>query len=117
MLTQQQRGRFSEAIDRLAGDEQTFLRVAGIVSEDAPILIQTAGSAIEGHDFENAATNLHKLKGMLATFIGSNEQLNFAPVVAAIRARNDLEVTEKWRKVEPQIETLMSEINDLIKAG
>ena len=117
MLTEQQRCRFSGALERLAGDENMFLRVAEIVLEDAPALIQQSRSAIEGNDFEHAVAPTHKLKGLLATFINPNGDPNFAPVMTAVRANKDVDAAEQWRKIEPQIDALMEEINQLGKTA
>jgi hypothetical protein len=113
MMTEQQRERFSGAIDRLAGDEGMFLKVAAIASEDAPKLIHQSESELSEHKFENAAASIHKLKGLLATFVSPDHNLRLDDVMKAVKADDRENAAEQWQAVKPNLHSLVAEINSL----
>lgn len=115
MLTDQQQGRFSDAIDRLAGDESMFLKVAEIVAEDAPRLISEVDSSISGNDFETAATRVHKLKGLLATFVDSENPLVFKEMMDGLKANDATQSKRAWASLKPHVLSVLEEVEALTK--
>jgi len=109
MLTKQQQGRFSDAIDRLAGDESMFLKVAEIVAEDAPRLISEVDSLISG------TTRVHKLKGLLATFVDSENPLVFKEMMDGLKANDATQSKRAWASLKPHVLSVLEEVTALTK--
>lgn len=113
-LTEQQRARFSGAIDRLAGDEEMFLEVAEVAIEDIPAMIERTNSAIGQPDSEDAAAAVHKLKGLLSTFVNPDSDLEFDTLMGALsQEESAADPVNEWESLKPQIDNLISEIEGL----
>lgn len=112
-LTENQRKRFSAALTRLDGDEETLLLLAGMVAEDAPMLLDQLKSNIQSSDSACVAATGHALKGLLSTFETGSPVSELQPLIDAARADDGDTVYSLFTVVAPALEKLVGEVRDL----
>ncbi len=113
VLTTNQRNRFSAALKRLDGDEDTLVMLAGMVAEDAPTMLERLGCEIEAKQLSDVASVGHALKGLLSTFETSAPVSELQLVIDAAR-RGDAQVaTSLYVEVRPSLDKLVVEVREL----
>jgi len=75
--------RFRPALERLDGEVSLLCEMAAITAEDLPEVKEATETALEEGDCEQAASGLHKLKGMLSTFDADGVVLDIQEVLDA----------------------------------
>lgn len=115
MITAKQRIRFSAALDRLAGDELVFLKVAEIARCDGPVLIEESRNHLMAGESEAAVKVIHKLKGLMSTFVDQSKPLGLDEVMVVAEKENSSAALEALRAKEARLFELLDEIKALPK--
>lgn len=110
-----QKRRFAEALDRVAGDEETLTLLATIVVEDAPRMIADLHTQISSQSLGDAASTAHSLKGLLSAFETGEPVSELGTLIEAARQGDRRELHAVHRQVEPKLNSLVSEIGMLAK--
>lgn len=105
--------KFGDAVLRLDGDVDLLRDMAMITSEDLPEVKQKTEASIEAGDAKEAASGLHKLKGMLSTFEADGVVLEIQDLLDAARKGAMEEVQEGYRNNREAISELIAEIRAL----
>jgi len=116
-LNESQRVRFSEALQRLAGDEDMLLMLAEIAAEDAPVLLSQLGSQIEEASLSSAARTAHALKGLLSGFVSGPPTSELQPLIAAAREDDAATTATLFSKLRPKLKALIEEIETLSRVS
>ena len=101
--------RFSAALARLDGDVDLLRKMASITSEDLPEVVRHTEAAIEDGNCEQAASGLHRLKGMLSTFESDSVALDIQDIL-------DLARQGKGDQVQAAYQQHKSSMTELIDA-
>ncbi|MDA8744322.1 hypothetical protein N9N28_06810 [Rubripirellula amarantea] len=112
-LTADQRQRFSAALTRLDGDEDTLVMLAEMVTEDAPTMVAQLESEIDSGKLEDVAQTGHALKGLLSTFETGQPVSDLQPIIEAARSGDSGEVAVLFKSAQPRLRELVSEIGNL----
>ncbi len=115
MISADQRSRFSAALARLAGDEFVFLQVAEIARCDGPVLFEESREHLKAGEFEAAVKALHKLKGLMATFVDDSKPLGLDEVMAVAEEKDASAALEVLKSKERGLNELFDEIRELPK--
>ncbi len=115
-MTDAQRKRFAEALDRLAGDEETLLMLAGIVVEDSPSMMTQLSEWASQGDMEGYARTAHALKGLLSTFETGEPVSELQSAIDSAREGNAAVVQKTHGELVPEIERLIEEIDSIAHA-
>lgn len=110
-MNSQQRTRFAEALQRVAGDEETLSVLATIAIEDAPELLDQMDQSLAGEDLESASRAAHTLKGMLGTFETNRPVSELQPFIEACRGKELGEARALHSKLSSELHTLLDEIS------
>lgn len=116
MMTQVQKHRFAEALERVAGDESTLRMLAEIAAEDAPEVLGRLKQQISQKECDDAARTAHTLKGMFSTFETGHPVSEMQALIDAGRNGNAAELTATMDELSPQLDALFEEICELSKA-
>jgi len=108
--------RFRPALERLDGEVSLLCEMAAITAEDLPEVKEATETALEEGDCEQAASGLHKLKGMLSTFDADGVVLDIQEVLDAARQGKIDEARKGYREHRGQVEELCGEIEQLANA-
>jgi hypothetical protein len=84
--------------------------MALITSEDLPDVIRETETAIEEGNGKQAASGLHRLKGMLSTFESDGVALDIQDMLDAARQRRMAEVQRAYRQHRPDIAELVQQV-------
>lgn len=102
-------------MSRLAGDEELLAAMAGMVTEDAPVLVGQLQQSLQTSELDAAAALAHKLKGMFSTFETGAPVSALQDLIHSARAGKASEADQIFRVCRPQLEQLLQEISDLTK--
>ncbi len=116
-LSESQRARFSAAIVRLDGDEETLIMLAGMVSEDAPTMLEQLRSDINSRQLNDAAQTGHALKGLLSTFETGTPVSDLQPLIDAARTGDLRTVSSLSKGLMTNLSQLIIEVRELSKNG
>lgn len=105
--------RFRQALQRLNGDSSLLQAMAKINAEDLPEIINQTDRSISEGDCSNAASNLHKLKGMLSTFETDGVVLEIQEMLDQARAGEEQELRSSYRQHRPAVDELIQQIERL----
>lgn len=67
----------ADAVDRVGGDEELLVDIAGVYLTEYPTLLEDIGKAVAGGDVAGLLHSAHTLKGSLAT-IGADQAASVA---------------------------------------
>lgn len=109
-MTEAQLKRFSEALVRLAGDEELLVAMASMVVDDVPVIINDLQSQLDQKAMTEAAAHAHKLKGMCSTFETGSPVVELEEVIHAARAGKVDEACDTFNRCRPQIKQLIDDI-------
>ncbi|MCC9658345.1 hypothetical protein [Rhodopirellula halodulae] len=112
-MTEDQRQRFAEALQRVAGDEEMLVMLANIAAEDGPPMLKQVQSSVENGNLTEAARTGHALKGLLSTFESGAPVNELQPFIDAARNEDTDTAKVAHRSVSPKLEQLMVEIQAL----
>ena len=113
-MTQQQRSRFSEALKRLADDDELLIAMGAIVLDDAPAVMDNLRKQVAENQLSEAASTAHKLKGLLSTFDTGDAVASAQQVIAAAKAGNQSECQASWSKCDQDATRLLSEVREIV---
>ncbi|TWU44299.1 hypothetical protein Q31b_18350 [Novipirellula aureliae] len=102
--------RFAEAISRLGGDEGLLREMAAITSADLPEVINETDQALCAGKSDQAASGLHKLKGMLSTFETGGATIEIEEMLSFARHREVAKAKTKFDHHRSEIDELVAEI-------
>lgn len=108
--TQKLPARFAEAVERLDGDEGLLRKMAAITAADLPEAITETEHAIRDGDVRQAASGLHKLKGMLSTFETSGVAIQIHDMLDLARKGKDSLLRQEYNARKAEIKELASAI-------
>ncbi len=112
-MTDEQKKRFAEALDRVAGDCDLLTAMASMVAEDAPGVLNDLKEQVADNDMAAVASTAHKLKGMLSTFETGGPVLELEELIADARRGNSEQVSAALDSCAGDIEKLVGEITML----
>ena len=115
-MNDQQRERFTQALDRLGNDEETLVTLAEMAVEDAPRLIDKMDDHVADQHWSEYAKTAHSLKGLLTTFETGGPVSEIQELIDEARAENGDAVSNCHRKTKPKLLGLVQEIDGLTKA-
>ncbi|WP_182869511.1 hypothetical protein [Stieleria mannarensis] len=113
-MNESQRQRFSDALVRVAGDEEILEMLAKIAAEDAPGLMSQLDDYVKQSELAEAARVGHALKGLLSTFETGEPTCELQPLIDAARAGDQSTVTSVHSAIQPDLNQLVSEIDALV---
>lgn len=113
-MTEEQRIRFAEALQRLAGDEDLLIAMGAMVLDDAPVVMAELQQQIEAGQLSQAASTAHKLKGLLSTFDVGGCLLTIQQIITAAKADDQAECAQSWSKCEREIRELLAEVRAVV---
>ena len=113
VVTNEQKQRFADALDRVAGDTELLIAIASLVSEDAPQVFENLKSQLAADELDEVAATGHQLKGMLSTFETEGPVLCLQELIHAARRGDGAETKELLHRCEMEINTLIHEIRQL----
>jgi hypothetical protein len=116
-MNDDQRTRFSDALARLDGDEETLVMLAGMVAEDAPSLVTQLHTEIQSSELSDAAGSGHALKGLLSTFETGTPVSEIQPLIDAARRSDCKAATLIFTEIRTSLETLIDEIQGISKSS
>jgi hypothetical protein len=116
VVSLEQRQRFSDALNRVAGDMGLLIAIASLVAEDAPDVFTKLRSQIAEGDLPEAAATGHQLKGMLSTFETDGPVIVLQELIYAARNGDRSEADSALKRCESQILQLIDEIKSLYEA-
>ncbi|WP_186776558.1 Hpt domain-containing protein [Rubripirellula reticaptiva] len=102
--------RFGEAIARLDGDESLLREMAAITAADLPEVIDETDQALQVGDSEQAASGLHKLKGMLSTFETGGVTVEVHEMLEMARRDGVVEAKRSFDRHRSELNDLVAEI-------
>jgi hypothetical protein len=108
-----QRDQFSEALQRVAGDEELLISLAEIASEDAPPLLDSLSKQVEDGEAKLAAQTGHALKGLLSTYETGSPVEELQAVIDLARANDVPSCQQLFRSIVPSLQRLLRQINQL----
>lgn len=114
-MNESQKARFSEALTRLAGDEEMLLILADIAVEDLPPMVGQLSEQLADGDLESAAATAHAMKGLLSSFETGTPTSELQALINAARSGNSQEAQTLYAKTKPAIEELLGEIEKLVQ--
>jgi len=109
-LNESQRSRFSDALHRVAGDEEMLIMLADIAAEDGPEMLRRLDQQVKQESFVEAAKTAHALKGLLSGFETGKPTSDLQPMIDACRAGRRAECKTIWKDLAPRLESLIDEI-------
>tara|TARA_R110002111_G_scaffold182531_1_gene248035 strand:- start:127 stop:486 length:360 start_codon:yes stop_codon:yes gene_type:complete len=112
-MTEEQKKRFAEALDRVSGDCELLAAMATMVTEDAPDVLAGLREQVAQDDMLAAAATAHKLKGMLSTFDTGGPVPELEQLISAARKGHSDEVVSTLSSCVPEVENLLKEIVSL----
>lgn len=115
-MTEQQIERFSEALERLSGDQDLLIAMAEIYVADAPEVLETLARQVEEEDTKVAATTAHKLKGMCSTFETGSPMTELEELVQSAKHGRTEAARATFKICRPQIESLLAEVTALTQS-
>jgi len=114
-LNETQKARFSEALTRLAGDEEMLLILADIAVEDLPPMVVQLSEELAEGDLQSAAATAHAMKGLLSSFETGTPTSELQALINAARSGNAEEANTLFTKTKPAIDELLGEIEILVE--
>jgi len=114
--SEQLASRFAEAVARLDGDESLLREMAAITSADLPEVIVETDRALAAGNSEQAASGLHKLKGMLSTFETGGVTVEVHEILEMTRRGDVAEAKRSFDRQRPEIDELVTEITSIAAA-
>ncbi|MCA9135838.1 MAG: Hpt domain-containing protein [Planctomycetales bacterium] len=112
-MTESQRTRFSAALQRLGGDEETLVLLAGIASEDAPQMISRLETEVQEDLLPQAALTAHALKGLLSAFETAEPVSTVQNLIDTARAGDAEALKRQHDEITPKLCNLVREIASL----
>ncbi len=112
-MTETQKQRFSDALARMAGDEEMLEVLAKIAVEDAPNLLALLSDHVKQGDCLEVARVGHALKGLLSTFETGEPVSDLQFMIDAARQGDVKSVRQIQADVEPKLGILMNEIEEV----
>ncbi|KAA5542643.1 hypothetical protein FYK55_14005 [Roseiconus nitratireducens] len=109
-MNESQRIRFSEALQRVAGDEEMLIMLAEIASEDGPEMLARLDEQVKAESCVEAAKTAHALKGLLSGFEAGEPTSHLQRLIEACRGGRRAEAKAIWNDISPAIESLLEEI-------
>lgn len=113
-MNEEQRIRFADALQRLAGDEDLLIAMGAMVLDDAPTVMAELQQQIEAGQLSQTASTAHKLKGLLSTFDVSGCVLTIQQIITAARADDQVECAQSWSKCEGEVGELLAEVRAVV---
>lgn len=110
LMNGDQKQRFAEALERVAGDEDILVMLATIAAEDAPPLLGNLEAAIDRNEFAAAAKTAHSLKGLLSAFETGEPVCELQPLTDAARKDEHDECLAIHNAIQPKLKSLVEEI-------
>ncbi|TWT93651.1 hypothetical protein [Neorhodopirellula pilleata] len=114
-MNETQKARFSEALSRLAGDEEMLLILADIAIEDLPPMVVHLSEQLADDELTSAAATAHAMKGLLSSFETGTPTSELQALINAARSGNTSEAQALYTKTKPAIEQLLAEIETLVQ--
>jgi HPt (histidine-containing phosphotransfer) domain-containing protein len=114
-MNEQQTKRFSEALRRLAGDEELLVEMASMVGDDAPVVMQELEQHLARGELTAAAATAHKLKGMYSTFETDTPVAELEELIYCAKTNKYDQANAIFHHCRPQIDQLLAEIVALTK--
>ncbi|WP_068264957.1 Hpt domain-containing protein [Rubripirellula obstinata] len=105
-----QKKRFSDALQRVSGDEDMLGMLATIAVEDAPAMMESLESQIDDPTLTEAARTAHSLKGLLSAFETGEPISELEPLIEAARRGDKTEAATVHAAIKPKLQSLMTEI-------
>lgn len=109
-MTEQQKQRFADALNRVSGDEDMLSMLATIAVEDAPPMMESLAAQIADHSLAEVARTTHSLKGLLSAFETGEPVSELESLIEAARSDDGSEATHVFQRIKPSLQTLMAEI-------
>jgi len=107
--------RFQAAVDRLDGSAKLLREMAAITSEDIPEVMEACEASIHAGECEQAASHLHKLKGMLSTFESEGVTLEIQELVDLARKDRTEELQRGFQRNRDDIDELIEQVAHLAR--
>lgn len=101
---------FRAAIERLDGSTDLLREMAVITTEDIPEVMEAAETSIRRGDGDQAASHLHKLKGMLSTFESGGVTLEIQELVDLARHGEIDQLQNGFKRQRGEIDRLIDEV-------
>ena len=105
--------RFAEAVARLDGDESLLREMAAITSADLPGVISETDRALRDGNSDQAASGLHKLKGMLSTFETGGVTIEVHEMLELARREEIAEAKRSFDRHSSELDQLVAEITSI----
>jgi len=105
--------RFDEAVKRLDGDESLLREMAAITSADLPDVIDETDRALTAGNSEQAASGLHKLKGMLSTFETGGVTIEVHEMLELTRREEVTEAKKSFDRHRSELNELVADITSI----
>jgi hypothetical protein len=116
VVSLEQKQRFSDALNRVAGDMDLLVAIASLVAEDAPDVFTKLRAQLAEGDLPEAAATGHQLKGMLSTFETDGPVIVLQELIYAARNGDQSEAESALKRCETEILQLIDEIKSLCEA-
>ena len=100
----------TEAIARLAGDEELLRDVAGVLAEEWPRHRDLLEQELAAGEAEAVAKTAHSLKGVVGQFSGAALTAGITQVERAARAGDLAAAAAVWRAGTPAIESFVAAV-------
>ncbi|WP_372725070.1 Hpt domain-containing protein [Novipirellula sp.] len=112
-LSEAERTQFSDALERVGGDEEMFIELAEIVSEDAPGMLAELESQLQSDQLGEVAQTAHALKGLLSTFQTGPPVAQLQPFIDEARRGHTESATMMFRDLMPSLKYLVGQVQQL----
>ena len=113
-MNDDQKTRFADALQRLAGDEELLVAMGTIILDDAPSVMTDLQQKVFDGDLAAAASTAHKLKGLLSTFDDGGCTGTVQSLITAAKASDESECKAIWPKCERESQSLLDEIRSVV---
>lgn len=108
--------RFQAALARLEGHVELLRSLAVITIEDLPEVIKQVDAAVDRGECQQAANDLHKLKGMLSTFESDGVAIEIGDMMELARQQQSAALTAAWESQRAAIAELTAQITGLAES-
>ncbi|EMI17431.1 hypothetical protein RMSM_05660 [Rhodopirellula maiorica SM1] len=112
-LSEAERTRFSDALERVGGDEEMFIELAEIVAEDAPGMLRELEDRLRSDQLGEVAQTAHALKGLLSTFHTGPPVAQLQPFIDEARSGHSKSVTMMFHDLMPSLKHFIGQVQQL----
>ena len=112
-LSEAERTQFSDALQRVGGDEEMFIELAEIVAEDAPGMLAELEDQLRSDQLSEVAQTAHALKGLLSTFQTGPPVSQLQPFIYEARLGHTESATMMFHDLKPSLKHFVGQVQQL----